>query len=32
MISDEDIARQWGLTYDDVEFINTRPKEVVPVF
>jgi len=26
MISDEDIARQWGLSYDDVEFINARPK------
>ncbi len=26
MIPDEDIARQWGLSYDDVEFINARPK------
>lgn len=26
MISDEDIARQWGLSYDDVEFITARPK------
>lgn len=26
MISDEDIARQWGLAYDDVEYVNARPK------
>lgn len=26
MISDEDIAQQWGLSFDDVEFINARPK------
>ncbi len=25
MISDEDIARDWGLSFDDVEFVNTRP-------
>ncbi len=26
MISDENIAHQWGLSFDDVEFINARPK------
>jgi len=26
MISDEDVARHWGLSFDDVEFVNARPK------
>ncbi|HAB39517.1 MAG TPA: Tn3 family transposase [Rhodobacteraceae bacterium] len=26
MVSDEDISRIWGLSFDDVDFISTRPK------
>lgn len=26
MISHEDITHEWGLSFDDVEFINSRPK------